>query len=66
MLNDFIDLIANFGKLIDGYYEKIGSISNYGFLWFLVEITNDSDEACQAVFDYVNISEIIMKMLSSK
>ena len=45
MLKDFIELIEMFGKLLETYYDSIGNETNYGFLWLISIMTNNSDDA---------------------
>ncbi len=56
MLKDFIDFIAVIGKLLESYYESVGNDTSYGFLWLISNMTNNSDEAIQVAFDYINMA----------
>ena len=71
MLPDFVDLINSLGSLLEPYYfrnptEGDKEERDYEFLWFFAVLTDNFDDACQVIFDYVPIVPILMRMLSSK
>ena len=66
MLQDFVELISALGRFIEPYYQKNVEENDYEFLWFFASITDNFDDGCQVIFDYIPIVNMLMKMLSSK